>query len=80
MVFADSLYVLACSCGSTRDPRVERKREAKMTLFSVLVVMGFGLWFASSVPGSRVPEWSARLTFFIAAIIWLIYQVGINVG
>jgi len=51
-----------------------------MTLFAVIILVSFALWLAAAIPGSRVPEWSARLGFFIAAILWLIYQVGVNVG
>lgn len=39
-------------------------------LFSISVLLGFILWFAASLPGSRVPEWSARLSFMVAALIW----------
>lgn len=49
-----------------------------MTIFALLIVISFGLWFAASVPGSRVPEWSARLGFFIAAILWLLSRVGVG--
>lgn len=42
-----------------------------MTLLFVLaVVVGFVLWFLSALPGTRVPEWSARLSFLIAAVLW----------
>lgn len=48
-----------------------------MTLFAILLVISFGLWLAASIPGSRVPEWSARLGFFICAIIWLVSRAGL---
>lgn len=51
-----------------------------MTLFTIIVLISFGLWLAASIPGSRVPEWSARLGFFIAAILLFVHEVGINVG
>lgn len=42
-----------------------------MTLLFVLaIVIGFVLWFLSALPGTRVPEWSARLSFLIAAVLW----------
>lgn len=39
-------------------------------LFAAVLLVSFGLWLAASVPGSRVPEWSARLGFFVAALIY----------
>lgn len=48
-------------------------------LFVLAVLIGFGLWFASSLPGSRVPEWSAKLSFLIAALIWALPQL-VRVG
>lgn len=41
-----------------------------MTLFDILLVISFGLWLAASIPGSRVPEWSARGFFFVAVLVW----------
>lgn len=39
-------------------------------LFAVMVLLGFGLWFASSLPCSRLNEYWARLCFLAAACIW----------
>ncbi len=41
-------------------------------LFILIVLTGFVLWFLSALPGTRVPEWSARLAFLIAAVLWAI--------
>lgn len=53
-----------------------------MTLFAILIailiVISFGLWLAASIPGSRVPEWSARLGFFVCSIIWLVTRAGLG--
>lgn len=43
-----------------------------MTLFAIIVLLSFALWLAAAIPGSRVPEWSARLGFFIAGILWFV--------
>jgi hypothetical protein len=43
-----------------------------MTLFAIIVLLSFALWLAAAIPGSRVPEWSARLGFLIAAILWFV--------
>jgi len=40
------------------------------TLFVILVLLGFGLWLAAAIPGSRVAEFWARLSFFLAACVW----------
>ena len=48
-----------------------------MTLLFVLAVLaGFVLWFLSALPGTRVPEWSARLSFLIAAVLWAVPRLG----
>lgn len=47
-------------------------------IFVLAVIIGFALWFASSFPGSRVPEWSARLSFLIAAVLWAIPLAGLG--
>ena len=41
-------------------------------LFVLAVLVGFGLWVAAAIPGSRVPEWVPRACFFVAALIWSI--------
>lgn len=47
-----------------------------MTLFAIIVLLSLALWLAAAIPGSRVPEWSARLGFFIAAILWFVERTG----
>lgn len=49
-----------------------------MTLFAIIVLISFGLWLAAAIPGSRVPEWGARLGFFIAALIWALGRTGLG--
>jgi hypothetical protein len=45
-------------------------------LFVIVLLVSFGLWLAAAIPGSRVPEWSARLGFLIAALIWALPRLG----
>lgn len=45
-------------------------------LFALAILVGFALWFLASLPGTRIPEWSARLSFLIAAVLWFIPLVG----
>jgi len=45
-------------------------------LFVIVLLIAFGLWLAASIPGSRVPEWSARLGFLIVALIWALPRIG----
>lgn len=45
-------------------------------LFTLAVVVSFVLWFLSALPGTRVPEWSARLSFLIAAVLWAVPLLG----
>jgi hypothetical protein len=45
-------------------------------LFALAVIVGFVLWFLSALPGTRVPEWSARLSFLIAAVLWFVPVVS----
>ena len=45
-------------------------------LFVVAVLLGFVLWFLSALPGTRVPEWSARLSFLVAAVLWAFPLLG----
>lgn len=42
-----------------------------MTLIALLILVSFGLWLAAAIPGSRVPEWAARLGFFVSAVVWV---------
>ena len=39
-------------------------------LFTIIVLISFGLWMAAAIPGSRISELWARIGFFISAILW----------
>jgi len=45
-------------------------------LFVLVLLISFALWLAAAIPGSRVPEWSARLGFLIATLIWALPKAG----
>lgn len=47
-------------------------------LLSILIVLGFGLMFVAHLPGSRVPIWSAWLTWFVASILWVVTRWGVG--
>ncbi len=41
-------------------------------LFTILVVLGFALMLTSRIPNTRMPEWPAWLSWFIASLIWAV--------
>jgi len=45
-------------------------------IFALAVLISFGLWLAAAIPGSRVPEWSARLGFLICALLWFLPRLS----
>lgn len=45
-------------------------------LFAILVLFGFSFWLASSIPNLRVPEWSGRACFFLAAVVWFLGRLA----
>lgn len=47
-------------------------------LFAIVVLVGFVLWLLAALPGTRVPEWTARLAFLIAAVLWFVGRVGVS--
>ncbi len=46
------------------------------TLFILLVVLGFILWFCATLPGMGRCEQAARLCFAIAASIWALQRMS----
>lgn len=49
-----------------------------MTLFAIIVLLSFALWLAAAIPGSRVPEWTPRASFFVAALIWALGFIAMS--
>lgn len=43
-----------------------------MTLFVLFVILGFILKTASTLPGSRLPEYPAWISWTVAAVLWAI--------
>ena len=43
-----------------------------MTLLAILTLLGFVLKTASTLPGSRLPEYPAWIIWTLAAVLWVL--------
>ena len=43
-----------------------------MTIFAFLILLGFVLKTASTLPGSRLPEYPAWISWTVAAVLWVL--------
>lgn len=41
-----------------------------MSLFTILVLLGFILKLISTIPNSRLPEYPAWISWAVAAVLW----------